>query len=83
MKISEKGDFPLVSATVDLLVKLVEYQSMDLGEIRVRAWASYIRIKVRKFTWHDSACSDDHYNDVIMGAIASEITSLASVYSAV
>ena len=63
-------------------------------DINVKSWnmkrsmtlpdqCSGIRLPVVSVNYRHTGCLVDHYNDVIMGAIASQITSLTIVYSTV
>ena len=51
-------------------------------DIRCQDWC-YVCVQPESPGWHALFAIKSHYNDVIMGAIASQITGLASVYSAV
>ena len=74
----EAGDLRRYRAHYDVTVMEISESS---DEFRVLA-SNFIHIKLWSVP-HPCIISNCHYNDVIMGAIASQITSLTIVYSAV
>ena len=86
-----------ISQLLSALIKIQSYiilQSENRLYLRIHpltacvttALANSCHVLINRHPWRSVwllVCHLAHYNDVIMGAIASQITSLASVYSAV